>query len=397
MSAPDERDALGEGDRTFKARLGPAAVARLGAAFQAAVPDFRRADFEAMAQEGLDALELLGRVEHVARALRAHLAPDFPGVALALDAVRAAWPASKPGETPADLAVWALFPVVPLAALGPGSTQPDFPAGLELLRRLTPLFSAEAVVRPFFERDPAAAFARFGEWLTDPDPHVRRLVSEGTRPRLPWAPRVRRFVTEPWPGLSLCERLICDAAEPSEYVRRSVANHLNDVSRDHAELALACARRWLARGGVEMERLVRHGLRTLVKAGHPEALALLGHGDRLALAEATLDVAPGAVPWGGAATVTARVVAGAGQTDRWVVDYAVLYQGAPGRGEAGPRRRKVFKGRTASVEPWGALELSVRLDFRAITTRRYYPGPHAVELVVNGRTVAVAHLELLPQ
>ena len=126
-------------------------------------------------------------------------------------------------------------------------------------------------------------------WAHDPSPHVRRLVSEGTRPRLPWAPRLRSLVADPAPGLALIELLRDD---PSAYVRRSVANHLNDVGKDHPALLLDTARRWLRGASEERRRLVTHALRSLARAGHSEALALLGHGGHPRIAVREVSIAP---------------------------------------------------------------------------------------------------------
>jgi len=116
---------------------------------------------------------------------------------------------------------------------------------LPILAALSPRFSSEAPLRVFIERHPETTFEQLRRWIDHPDEHVRRLVSEGTRPRLPWAPRLRGLIADPSPAVALLDRLHDDE---SEYVRRSVANHLNDISKDHPTLALAIAQRWAAAG-----------------------------------------------------------------------------------------------------------------------------------------------------
>jgi 3-methyladenine DNA glycosylase AlkC len=143
---------------------------------------------------------------------------------------------------------------------------------LPLLAGLTPRWSSEGPIRPFIERHPELTYDHLRRWVSDPDEHVRRLVSEGTRPRLPWAPQLRGLVADPGPNVELLDRLVED---PSPYVRRSVGNHLNDISKDHPGLAVDLAHLWLPRGeGAAWA--VRHGLRTLVKQGDPRALNVLG-------------------------------------------------------------------------------------------------------------------------
>ncbi|MCX5178770.1 DNA alkylation repair protein [Streptomyces virginiae] len=166
---------------------------------------------------------------------------------------------------------WMTFPVGEAVAVRGLEV---FEPGLDLLHDLTSRLTAESAVRPFLRADPDRALAVVQKWTDDPDPHVRRLACEGTRPRLPWAPQLPAFVADPRPALPVLDALYRDG---SEYVRRSVSNHLNDISRDHPALAVETAARWLAEPEATTERVVRHGLRTLIKAGRPEALTLLGH------------------------------------------------------------------------------------------------------------------------
>ena len=136
---------------------------------------------------------------------------------------------------------------------------------------LTRRFSAEFSIRPFLVRDQARTLARLLEWTTDPDPHVRRLCSEGSRPRLPWGMRLTAFVQDPGPVLPILERLKDD---PSLYVRRSVANHLGDIAKDHPERVFALCQAWLDGASNERKWLIRHALRHPAGKGHPTALAL---------------------------------------------------------------------------------------------------------------------------
>ena len=136
---------------------------------------------------------------------------------------------------------------------------------------LTQRFSAEFSIRPFLIRDQDRTLARLLEWTRDPSPHVRRLCSEGTRPRLPWATRIPAFVKNPEPVFPILEILKND---PSLYVRRSVANHLGDVAKDHPEKAFALCERWLTGASSELKWLIRHALRHPAKKGDKNALRL---------------------------------------------------------------------------------------------------------------------------
>jgi hypothetical protein len=177
--------------------------------------------------------------------------------------------------------------------------------------------------------------------------------------------------------------------DDSEYVRRSVANHLNDLSRHHGDLVVEIAGRWLAEPDEHTAWIVRHGLRTLVKAGHPGALALLG------FAPATVDVeGPAldakAVEFGGTITFTAAITNLGDVPARLAIDYLVHHQKANGG-----QTSKTFKLTTTTLGPGARLDVTRSHSFRAITTRRYHPGAHAIELQVNGVRHGRADFELL--
>lgn len=140
-------------------------------------------------------------------------------------------------------------------------------AQYELTRR----FSAEFSMRPFLIKWPERTLARLLEWTRDPDPHVRRLCSEGARPRLPWAMRIPAFVKDPRPVLPILEALKDDV---DLYVRRSVANHLGDIAKDHPQLAFEICERWLEGGSTERKWMIRHAVRHPAKKGVRAALRL---------------------------------------------------------------------------------------------------------------------------
>ncbi|MEU9146243.1 DNA alkylation repair protein [Streptomyces sp. NPDC048349] len=271
---------------------------------------------------------------------------------------------------------WMTFPVNEAVAVRGLEV---FEPGLALLHDLTSRLTAESAVRPFLRADPVRALAVVRDWTRDPDPHVRRLASEGTRPRLPWAPQLPAFVADPRPALPVLDALYRDE---SAYVRRSVSNHLNDISRDHPDLAVETAARWLAEGADTgtTDRVVRHGLRTLIKAGRPGALTLLGHSPDVPVAVrgpalATPRIAVGEyLVFDYAVTNTGAVPA------ELVVDYVVHHTKANGG-----RTPKVFKLTTRTLAPGETLTGTRRHSFKPITTRRYHSGEHLVQLQVNGR------------
>jgi 3-methyladenine DNA glycosylase AlkC len=287
-----------------------------------------------------------------------------------------------PGDPEDPLRGFAAWPMIEMVGFY-GLDEPE--ASLATLRRLTGLFSAEFAIRPFIEQDTPGVLAELSEWTGDADEHVRRLVSEGTRPRLPWGRRLRAFQRDPRPVLTLLEKLKDD---PSEYVRRSVANNLNDIAKDNPEPMVATCRRW-ARGASDERRwIIRHATRTLVKQGDPEALALLGFDPEVAV-EASLTLAPRRLLLGASLRLDAELRSTGRHAQPLVVDYVVHHVK-----KGGHSTPKVFKLRQLELAAGERVVLSKTHPVRKISTRVYYPGRHRVELLVNGRPHAEAAFDL---
>lgn len=364
----------------LKDGLGRAAVARLARNIRAAWPGFDDRRFVSAALKGIADLELKQRVSHVAGVLAELLPPDYPD---ALQVVVHAGEVWEPGDAsdPLDgFAAWPLFRFIEDRGTG------DFVRSMAALRSITHLFTAEFAVRPFLERYPKRAFRELARWTSDPSEHVRRLVSESTRPRLPWAPRIPALVDDPTPVLALLERLKDD---PALYVRRSVANSLNDISKDHPDRVVEVCRAWARDRTAARKWILGHATRTLVKKGHPGVWGLLGVTQRPRLARASVALGSDRVRVGEDLTFAVEIASAARGKQRLVVDYAVHFVKSNGK-----RAPKVFKLRVVELEPREVLRVTKRHSFRRISTRKYYPGPHAIELLVNGVSRASAEFEL---
>lgn len=314
------------------------------------------------------------RVDLVRDALVADVGADFGVLARVLDRAL--------GDP--ELRGWAIWPVTEavaeLAVAGDA-----FEEGLELLRRLTGRLSAEFALRTFLEADAERTLAVVRGWCADEDEHVRRLASEGTRSFLPWGRQVPALHARPALTVPVLDALRRDE---SAYVRRSVANHLNDLSRRHPDLAAEVGARWLADPDENTAALVRHAFRTLVKAGHPGALAALGFGGAADVAGPCLDRT--VVRVGEELVVRAAVTNVGAERTRFAVDYVVHYRKA--RGGLAP---KVFKLATVTLAPGESRELVTRRSFAPTTTRALHLGGHRVELQVNGQRYGDAGFELL--
>lgn len=264
----------------------------------------------------------------------------------------------------------------------------DFDTSMRLQYELTKRFTAEFSIRAFLVRYPEATLDRLHTWASDPDVHVRRLVSEGTRPRLPWAARLRAFQEDPRPVLALLERLKDD---PERYVQRSVANNLNDIGKDHPELLVEVCRAW--NEGTEDGRrwIVRHALRSLVKKGHPAALDLLGVGRAAHVKVSEVRMLPAVPRVGKSLTFRFSLESLTKEHQEILVDYAVHFVKANGT-----TRPKVFKLKRLGLRAGETVELRGRISFRPMTTRTPYPGPHRIELLLNGAVHPLASFDLRP-
>jgi hypothetical protein len=205
---------------------------------------------------------------------------------------------------------------------------------------------------------------------------VRRLVSEGTRPRLPWAPRLRAFQKDPAPVLRLLELLKDD---PALYVRRSVANNLNDIGKDHPEALIDVCRRWSRGASAERQWIIAHALRSRIKAGDRGALSVLGFASAPKIRVGQVRWSARRVRIGGTVSFSVAIDNTSRQRQELLLDYRVHFVKANGKSSP-----KVFKLRKTILEPSGGLTLGGKVSFAVLTTRRPHPGVHRFELLANG-------------
>ena len=252
---------------------------------------------------------------------------------------------------------------------------------------LTQRFTAEFSIRPFLVRHQEKTLARLDKWTRDPNPHVRRLVSEGTRPRLPWAPRLRAFQKDPRPVLALLEKLKDD---PELYVRRSVANNLNDIGKDHPEILAETARRWLRGASEDRAWLVRHALRSAVKRCEKGALEVLGFGGKPKSTVANATLTPRRARVGESVTLSFDLRNTSAKSERVLVDFQVHF--AKARGKTGA---KVFKLKEITLAPKQTVRLAKKISLKEMTTRKHYPGKHNVDVLLNGTAVPAGSFQVL--
>jgi 3-methyladenine DNA glycosylase AlkC len=372
---------------SFKNLLNPATVHAAATHLHRACAGFDRRRFSALALAGLDALEMKGRAMQIATALQATLPADFDRAAAAIEnSLAPPLPDEQglvqPRDAAAGLSGWVIWPLGEFVARA-GLAHPA--RALRVLHALTQRLTAEWAIRPFILHCPDETWPTLARWTTDPSPHVRRLVSEGSRPRLPWGMQLKSLIADPSPTLPLLAALQDD---PSPYVRRSVANHLNDIAKDHPALVADWIAHHLVDAPPQREALLRHAGRTLIKQGHAGVLAAFGQGRPLQ-GRALLRVSPKRATVGGELLLEVTLESLGDADQLLVIDYAVHHVKA--NGSTSP---KVFKGRQVVLQAGQRLLWRKRHSLKPITTRRYFSGEHRVALLINGQSVAEAVFRL---
>ena len=367
----------------LKTFFSPFLVRRLAADLKRAYPAFDVNRFVTDACTRLDALELLDRGRHIARALATHLPPSYPDAIGVL--LRSLGPEHASDELiGAGMAPFFYFPhTIFVAEHG----LDDFELSMRAQYELTKRFSAESSIRPYIAKYPERTLERLQTWAHDGNPHVRRLVSEGTRLRLPWASRVSWLDEHPERVVALLESLKDD---PTSLVRRSVANNLNDLGKVHPALLIQTCAFWLQDASAERRELVEHALRSAVKRATPEALRLLGYGRQASVALERTRITPRRVAIGGRVSVSFVLRSRSTKPQDLLVDLAVHFVKANGRVTP-----KVFKLKRVVLPPRSEMKFSTSVSLAVHTTRKPQPGRHAVDVIVNGNAIPVGAFQVI--
>lgn len=334
-------------------------------------PAFSLPRFNKGLEAALEPLELKQRMQGIADRIEAGLPAHPPELFAILVKALAADDADGPGLR--GFRVWPLTEIVARRGLG------FFDEAMAALREMTIRFTGEFAIRPFLRHDPERTLAQLHAWCEHPDANVRRLVSEGSRPLLPWGGNLPELLAAPYPTLALLEKLHLD---PSDYVRLSVSNHLNDFSKHHPGLVIETLARWRKANpeDVRLQKLTRHACRTLLKGGHAGALELHGFGSAKALEVEVFELAENSVKLGGHLGYRLVIRNRSRQPIKVMFDYAILHRKA--NGSLTP---KVFKGRSRELAAGERWEISGRHSLKPITTRVYHAGLHHIEPRLNGK------------
>lgn len=363
----------------FKNLINADVVARLGSIISAVYPKFDHTAFEQDCLATLETLELKERANLIAQQLGQHLPRNTKRSISILAKAIAKLPS---GDDCENRDGWLLFPINQFLSK---QCVDHFDASMELIREVTIRFTAEFGIRVFLIQRSEETLATLQSWTSDPNQHIRRLVSEGTRPRLPWGEQIKAFIQDPTPIIPLLEALKDD---PEEYVRRSVANNLNDISKDHPEQMLDVVEAWLPNAPPQRQRLIRHACRTLIKQGNRRCLTLLGLGTPK-LASCAFAVSRKRFKLGGKLPLKVELRSASKAQQPLIIDYRFHFVKA--NGSTAP---KVFKGRKLELDPGASIAFESQIPLRPVTTRKYYSGKTRIELLVNGEALAETSFHL---
>lgn len=357
----------------LKLFFSPGLVRRLAADIQRAHTPFPAREFVRQACAGLDELELMDRGKQIARALAAHLPQSYP------DGIEVLLRSLGPEHATDELVGVGMAPFyyLPHVLFVAEHGLEHFDVSMRAQYELTKRFSAESSIRPYIAKYPEQTLSVLRSWARDSNPHVRRLVSEGTRLRLPWAMRVAWLDEHPERVLELLELLKDDEAT---LVRRSVANNLNDLGKVRPELLARTCASWLESGSEERRALIEHALRSAVKRGQADALHLLGYGRKASVVIERVRIAPARVAVGERATISFALRSTSRTPQDLLVDVAVHFVKASGKSAP-----KVFKLTRTTLQPRARVDLQLSVSLAVHTTRKPRPGRHAVDVVINGK------------
>ncbi|MGX5819329.1 DNA alkylation repair protein [Chitinophaga lutea] len=328
-------------------------------------PAFRTKAFLKAAMHGLEERSLNERLHHTAETLGAFLPQEFPAAA---DILTKAAPLLPKGYT-------ALVSPAFVALYG----QAHFDRSMEALKYFTTFGSSEFAIRVFLRNDLKRTLKVMEKWAGDKDHHVRRLASEGCRPRLPWSFKLQAVIDDPSLTTGILEKL---KADPELYVRKSVANHLNDYSKDHPAYLLRLLKGWDA-SDPRTAWIIKHASRSLIKKGDADSLALFAFEADVKVKTDLFLIKPGKLRIGESSALTLQLTSEKRQPQKLVIDYAVHYIKSSGQPS-----KKVFKWKEATLPAGATLTLHKRHAFKDLSTRKHFAGKHLVEVMVNGKVAA---------
>lgn len=357
-----------ENENAFKNMINPAVVKKTSDLFKVAYPSFNDKDFQKISAKLKD-LELKARVLAITEGLKIELPANFLASAKIIKKVL-------------KQKVLTGFELWPISEYISQFGTDHFDESLELMYQLTQQFTSEFAIRPFLLKDPDRILKKFETWLNDDNVHVRRWISEGTRPLLPWGAKIPSFVAKP-ATIHLLDALKYDE---ELYIRKSIANHLNDISKHHPELVVETLKTWVSAAPKihkgKIDWIKKHALRTLIKKGHPKALSIMGVPDKTEVQISQVKLNKDEFKLGETLEFEFVLKSTGTKSQKIIVDYGIGFLKSNGSIST-----KMFKLKTIELAPKEKLLIKKRHSLKAITTATFYSGQHELVLQVNGKVL----------
>ena len=371
-SATDEQN-----DKAFKHLFNETLLQQLAELLCLEYPEFNAKALHDLAPK-ISQLEMKARVHAIRDVLITALPSNYPSALKILISVL------KQNQLQ-GFALWPFAEFIQVQGLA------HYEISLDALRLLTTLFTSEWAIRPFIKQYPDETMHFLAKCANDDNVHVRRWASEGTRPRLPWGEQLQAFIQDPSATRPILEALKFDG---ELYVRKSVANHLNDISKDHPDYVTQLLAKWKQQANTPQEQqyitwIIKLALRTLIKQGDPNALALIGVEYEANVSIEQFNVTPN-IKLGEYLTLKLSLRSYSDKPQNLVIDYIISFMKANGKTVP-----KVFKLRTMTLGAHETLTLEKKHAVKPITTRQYYAGMQQIQLQINGKIMAEQDWQLV--
>jgi 3-methyladenine DNA glycosylase AlkC len=355
-----------ENPKALKHLIGSDLIKRISNSIAQVFPEFDTEEFKKI-EHRLSNMDLKSRVRLVCEQLYLQLPKEFSE-------------ANKVLKEAVHVGLLKGFDLWPFTEYVQAYGLKNFDESMETLSILTQKFTSEFAVRPFLIQHPEKTYALLLNWAENSNEHIRRWASEGTRPRLPWGLKLQQAVKDPSRGIQILDKLKFD---DSLYVRKSVANHLNDISKDHPHMAIQLAQKWQKQSSEKNRKkidwIILRGLRTLIKKGSPEALSLIGVNQEARYKMMAFKLNKSIIKIGSHLEFTFKIKSTANLKQKFVIDYAIHFLKANGL-----HFKKVFKLKTIELSAQEECEIVKKHSIKPITTRKFYSGPQFLEIQVNG-------------
>lgn len=355
-----------ENPNAFKNMINDSVVKNLASSISKSYPKFDSKNFIKLSKE-LAPLELKARVLLITKNLKVYLPDDYP------TSLSILMTAMEKGKL-SGFALWPFSEYISQFGLE------HFDDSMKAMYKLTQNFTSEWAIRPYLLKNPAKVLKYFKKWATDKNVHVRRWVSEGSRPLLPWGQKIPLFIMDPTHTLLLLDKLKFD---DEIYVRKSVANHLNDISKNHPQVVIEILRMWQKDASendmVKLNWITRHALRTLIKKGHPGALKLMGVEGKASVKISDIQINKKKFKLNDSLEFHFNLKSSSKSSQKIIIDYAIDFMKANGK-----KSKKVFKLKAIELKAGEEILIKKKHSLKPITTMKYYPGEHHIYIQVNG-------------